>query len=77
MCGSPSGAVARNHEVGSDGDEFVEGRRQDWFKEAAGEMQSSNEPVDVFDPGHRLDVTQDVDDSRVTAAGQDDETLVS
>lgn len=63
MSGSPSGAVAWDYKVGPDGNEFVDCCWQDWFEEPASEMQSSDEPVDVFNPGDGLCVTQDIDDS--------------
>lgn len=56
MGGSPSGAVAWNYEVGSDGDQFVECCRQDWFEETSSEMQSSDEPMNVFDSRSGLHV---------------------
>lgn len=54
MCGSPSGAMTRNHEIRPYGYELVDRGVQDRFEETPGEVETSYESTNVFDPRDTL-----------------------
>lgn len=77
VLGSPSGAVAGYDEIGSEIGQFGDRFRNDGFEQAAREVESSDESVDVINAGHALRVAQDVDRPRVTAARENNYALAS
>src|SRR6188472_4335075 len=73
MDGAPAGAVGRNDVVGGDCGEGIAGRRDDRLEVAAAEVESADHRVEVILAGQALDVAERVDQSRVAAAGENDE----
>src|SRR5262245_24992094 len=72
----PSGAVCRDNHCRT---AFFEGghrRRNNSLKKRSGEMKSADHGVDGLDAGQSLGMANRIDDSRVPAAREDNESLV-
>lgn len=67
--GLPPGAVAGDDEVWGEGYQFLDCVGEDGLEEAAGEVESTNEPVNVVHSGDLANVVQNVDHTGVAAAG--------
>src|SRR5262249_56598635 len=75
--GFPSCAVPRHDEVWLEGFECSDGWGNDRFKEAACEMQATEQSVDRLNPCEGLCVSQGIDRARMPSARQHHQALVT
>jgi hypothetical protein len=77
VLGAPSGAVTRHDQARRHPSEHVDGRLDDRLERRPAEVQTTNQRVQLGNPGEPHRMPNDVDRARVRAAGQNDQTLAA